>query len=150
MEQKRKVLPPVYLLLALLAMAGLHFLFPIARVIEWPFTLLGVLVIAFGVILAAVAARLFSRAGTPVIPFERSTALVTSGTYRYTRNPMYLGMTLVLTGAWLLFGTLTPLIAILAFVWIIQRNFVRGEERFLETLFAEEYRAYKQQVRRWI
>jgi protein-S-isoprenylcysteine O-methyltransferase Ste14 len=54
------------------------------------------------------AFRAFTRVGTPVVPFERSTALVTGGTYRITRNPMYLSMVVMLCGVAVLFGTLGP------------------------------------------
>ena len=70
MERKRKIVPPVYLLLTLLAMAAMHFFLPIARVIAAPYTQLGWVFVAVGVGIAAVAAGAFRRAGTPVIPFE--------------------------------------------------------------------------------
>jgi len=100
--------------------------------------------------MAIVAERSFRRAGTPVIPFERSTALVTGGLYRVTRNPMSLGMLLILLGVAVLLGTVSPLCAIPVFLWAIQRNFIAGEERFLEALFGEAYLSYKQRVRRWL
>ena len=92
----------------------------------------------------------FTRAGTPVVPFERSTTLVTGGSYRFTRNPMYLGMVLLLSGVAALLGTLSPWLVIPIFTAVIQTNFIRGEERFLEELFGDSYRAYKTRVRRWI
>ena len=150
MEQKRKILPPVYLLLTLTVMLGLHFLAPVARVIAAPWSYLGAGLIVIGIALSAIAAGAFKRAGTPVVPFERSTALVTDGLYRVTRNPMYLGLLIALIGAAVLLGTLSPVLPIPVFVWIIQTRFIRGEERFLEELFGAEYVAYKSKVRRWV
>lgn len=150
MEQKRKIIPPVYLLLTLMTMAGLHFLLPIAHIITPPYSYTGVVLAVLGIAIAAVAANAFHKAGTPVIPFEPSTALVTEGFYKYTRNPMYLGMVMLLIGAAILFGTLGPWIPIPFFVWIIQANFIRGEERFLESIFGGRYLEYKQKVRRWL
>jgi protein-S-isoprenylcysteine O-methyltransferase Ste14 len=150
MEQKRKIIPPVWLLLALAAMVVLHFAWPIARILAPPYTYAGIVLVVAGLFISGASAHLFRKIGTPVVPFERSTTLVTDGFYRYTRNPMYLGLTLTLIGVWLLFGTLSPLLALVAFVWIITRNFIRGEERFLEELFGEEYRSYKRRVRRWV
>jgi protein-S-isoprenylcysteine O-methyltransferase Ste14 len=75
---------------------------------------------------------------------------VTAGPYRYTRNPMYVGLTLILLGAWLLLGTASAMLPIAVFVWFIQERFIRGEERFLDQIFGEEYRGYKSRVRRWI
>ena len=150
MEQKRTVIPPVYFVSALALMAALHFLAPLERFIEAPYSYLGLGLLLGGVVMAATALRTFSKAGTPVLPFQRSTALVTNGVYRFTRNPMYLGLALMLAGVALLFGTLTPLLPIPVFVWIIQSNFIRGEERFLEEIFGDQYLSYKRRVRRWI
>ena len=150
MEQKRKILPPVYLLCALLAMAALDYYFPLWQWARSPFNYAGALPLLLGIIVAGIAARAFVRAGTPVIPFETSTALVTDGLYRFTRNPMYLGMVMVLVGAGILFGSVTALLPVPLFFWIIVRNFIRGEERFLESLFGQHYLDYKARVRRWL
>ena len=85
-----------------------------------------------------------------MIPFERATALVTSGSFRFTRNPMYHGMALLLFGVAVLLGSAGALLPIPVFVWIIQMRFIRGEERFLEGLFGKDYVVYKSRVRRWI
>lgn len=150
MEQKRKVLPPVYLLLTLLLMAGFHFLLPLAHVIATPYSYAGAVLVILGIAVAASAAWGFHKAGTPVIPFEPSTALVTGGLYKYTRNPMYLGMVLLLIGVAILSGSLGTWLPIPFFIWIIQANFIRGEERFLESIFGERYLEYKRRVRRWL
>jgi len=150
MERKRKIVPPVYLLLTLLAMAAMHFFLPIVRVIAAPYTQLGWVFVAVGVGIVAVAAGAFRRAGTPVIPFEPSTALVTGGLYRFTRNPMYLGMVLLLIGVAILLGSLTAFLPVPVFAWIIQKWFIEGEERFLEEIFGENYLAFKRNVRRWL
>ena len=76
--------------------------------------------------------------------------IVATGPYRYTRNPMYVGLTLILIGVWLLLGTASAALPIAIFVWIIQSRFIRGEERFLDEIFGEQYRGYKSRVRRWI
>ncbi len=145
-----RILPPVYFLGALLGMTALHFTLPIAKLIHPPYSYLGVLLVGFGLWIAIWAARLFSRAGTPIKPFEQSKHLVTSGPYRFTRNPMYLGMVAVLIGVGLFFGTLGPFLLIPAFLYVIQRYFVRPEEVFMEMLFGEDYRRFRSQVKRWI
>lgn len=138
------------MLLALLAMMALHRLVPLARIVPAPWSYLGLVPLLAGMVIAASAARAFGRAGTPIRPFERSTTLVTNGLYRYTRNPMYLGLALILIGVWLLLGTLSAALPILVFIWVIQAGFIRGEERFLEEIFGEQYRSYKSRVRRWL
>jgi protein-S-isoprenylcysteine O-methyltransferase Ste14 len=150
MEQKRKILPPVWLLLTLGAMSALHYLLPWGLLISPPWSYTGAVFIAAGIVIAAIAAFSFNRADTPVIPFEPSTALVTGGLYRFTRNPMYLGMVLVLIGTGLILGTIGSWLPIPVFVWIIRNNFILGEERFLEEIFGKPYTDYKNKVRRWL
>jgi protein-S-isoprenylcysteine O-methyltransferase Ste14 len=149
-KEQLKIIPPVYMLLALLAMVGLHYAIPLADIVEAPVSYLGLVPLFIGITIAATAARMFDRVGTPKRPFERSTTLVTFGPYRYTRNPMYVGLTLILIGVWLLLGSVSAALPIAVFVWIIQQRFIRGEERFLDEIFGEEYRGYKSRVRRWI
>ena len=146
----RKIIPPAWLLISLIVMTGLHFYLPIARIIEAPWSYSGAALIVIGVVLGATGAGTFRRAGTPVKPFERSTALVTHGIHRFTRNPMYLGLLLVLIGAAIAFGTLSPWFPIPLFFLIVRTQFIRGEEEFLEGIFGADYLAYKQRVRRWI
>jgi protein-S-isoprenylcysteine O-methyltransferase Ste14 len=150
MEKKRKLIPPVYLLITLVAMVGLHWLVPLARLIEPPYSYLGVPFLLAGICVTASAARAFQKAGTSVVPFEPSTVLVTDGLYRYTRNPMYLGLALIALGAWVVLGTLSALLPIAVFVGIIEYHFIRAEERFLESIFGGRYLDYKGRVRRWI
>jgi len=94
----------------------------------------------------------FLRAKTTVNPLKpaKTTALVTSGVYRITRNPMYVGMLLMLM-AWTLFLAAPLAIAgpLLFFAWI-GRFQIASEERVLGALFGNDYAAYRQQVRRWL
>lgn len=150
MERKRKIVPPVYLLLTLAAMLALHFKQPIVRLIQTPYTFAGWLLVIVGVGISFFASSAFRRAGTPVVPFEQSTVLVTDGLFRCTRNPMYLGLVILLLGIAIALGTLGAFLPIPVFVWIIQKWFIEGEERFLTAIFGEEYGAYQRRVRRWL
>ena len=96
------------------------------------------------------SAAMFKRAGTGIEPFDEATTLVSGGFYRYSRNPMYLGMFLMLTGAAFLMGSIGAVLPVLIFVAIIRNNFVLGEERFLEASFGQQYLDYKSTVRRWL
>jgi protein-S-isoprenylcysteine O-methyltransferase Ste14 len=147
---RHRIIPPIYFLAALLAAVGLHFYFPVWRVVPSPFNLSGGALIIVGLALVVWAAGLFRAARTPVRPFERSTSVVTSGPYRFSRNPMYLGMVLVLVGVAVLFGSLAAFVPIPLFVWQIRRKFVLPEEAFLEELFGNPYVQYKARVRRWL
>src|SRR6188474_3221464 len=106
------LLPPVYFVAALGVMTGLHWYFPSIRLIEAPYRYAGAIVIVLSIGLMLWAARLFNRADTGIIPFTPATSLVVVGPYRFTRNPMYLGMAGTLLGVALLFGTLAPLMVI--------------------------------------
>jgi cadmium resistance protein CadD (predicted permease) len=81
-KEQRKIIPPVYMLFALLTMVGLHYAIPLARIVESPVSYLGLVPLLIGITVAATAARMFDRVGTPKRPFERSTTLVTFGPYR--------------------------------------------------------------------
>ncbi|MFO1402522.1 MAG: isoprenylcysteine carboxylmethyltransferase family protein [Steroidobacteraceae bacterium] len=150
MEAKRRIIPPVWMLLALLASLALHRWLPLVSLLRPPWTWSGVVPILAALLLTPPAMLLFRGSGTPIMPFERSTALVTTGVYRFTRNPMYLGLTLVLLGAAVLQGSLGACLPIPLFVLIIQKRFIEGEERFLTEIFGEQYLSYRRRVRRWL
>ncbi|MCA9426959.1 MAG: isoprenylcysteine carboxylmethyltransferase family protein [Candidatus Omnitrophica bacterium] len=143
-------LPPVYFLLALITMALAHFYYPIAVWLQPPWTYLGigVLLLALGWILWA--AYLFKHAGTTIKPYEESSALVLEGPYRFSRNPIYLGLVTILFGVALLFGSLSPLLVIPTFAFLIQEKFIKMEEGMLKDKFGEEYHRFCERVRRWI
>jgi protein-S-isoprenylcysteine O-methyltransferase Ste14 len=150
MGERPRILPPVYFLAALVGMAALHFTLPMVKLIHPPYSYVGIVLVGCGLWIVVWAARLFSRAGTPIKPFEPSTHLVTGGPYRITRNPMYLGMVTGLIGVAVLFGTLSPFLVIPAFVYVIQRLFITREEAALLTTFGEDYLTFRSRVRRWI
>jgi protein-S-isoprenylcysteine O-methyltransferase Ste14 len=95
-------------------------------------------------------AGIFDRAGTTIKPFEESSALVTTGPFRVSRNPVYLGMVLGLLGVAVLAGSLSPFLVIPLFAVLIDRRFIQAEEAQLERTFGASYVAYKSQVRRWL
>jgi protein-S-isoprenylcysteine O-methyltransferase Ste14 len=142
--------PPVVYLAGFAIGVGLELAFPIDP-LPTVVRIVGAAVgIGAFVLLDSNAMLRFSRAGTPAIPFKPTTALVTSGPYRFTRNPMYLGMAALYAGVAFAFSV-TWAFAVLPFVVLaIDRLVIAREEPYLERLFGEEYRAYKQRVRRWI
>ncbi len=128
----------------------LHFLFPLREILQYPWNLSGVIAILLGTWLNLVADQAFKKANTTVKPFEESNRLITTGTFRVSRNPMYLGMVLILTGVALLLGSITPFVIAFAFAVLMQILFIRTEEKMLEEKFGEEWLAYKGKVRRWL
>lgn len=143
-------IPPVYFVLAILAMLALHRFLPIVDLVDRPWAYLGLIPVVAGIGLAIWAERLFSHAGTGVRPFTPSTTLVRAGPYRFTRNPMYLGMILVLLGGWLLAGSISSALVIPLFFWWINSHFVLPEEGHMERHFGDAFLDFKRSTRRWL
>ena len=149
-EKKPLIVPPVYLLLFILGQVAIDRFWPLAQLFDGPQRYAGLIPIAIGIFFVGWAARAFARADTAIRPMEESSTLVTHGLYRYTRNPMYLGMLLVLMGDCLLLGSLSPWILIPGFILLIRQLFIIQEEAMMERTFGEQYRSYRAGVRRWI
>ena len=109
----------------------------------------GALVLA-GSALAGSFVRAFRRAGTPIPPYHPATALVTTGPYRLTRNPGYVGMTLTYAGIAVLASAVWPLVTLPPALLAIDQGVIAREERHLESRFGDEYRRYTARVRRWL
>ena len=106
--------------------------------------------LAGGVLIMLAAVRTMLRAHTTINPAAPVAALVTAGPFRFTRNPIYLGDTLVYTGLSLAFGRRGPLLLLPGVLAIIERGVIRREERYLERRFGAPYRDYHARVRRWL
>jgi protein-S-isoprenylcysteine O-methyltransferase Ste14 len=143
--------PPPFIFLGGLAVGFvLEALLPgtsVPAAVQW--ILGGVLLIA-GVALLGSFNSAFRRKGTAVEPWKPTTAIVTTGPYRLTRNPAYLGMTLVYLAIALLADALWVLAPLPLVLLIIDRGVIAREERYLERKFAQEYLDYKRRVRRWV
>jgi protein-S-isoprenylcysteine O-methyltransferase Ste14 len=150
MAARHRVLPPVYFFLCILAALALHRFAPLVLIVPSPLNWAGAVLVAAGIGIALWASVLFRQAGTPVVPFRQSTTVVTAGIYRWTRNPMYVGLVIALLGVAVLLGSLGAFLPIPFFFWQIRRKFVLPEEAFLEELFGARYLEYKARVRRWL
>jgi protein-S-isoprenylcysteine O-methyltransferase Ste14 len=148
--EKKPILPPTYLLLAIVTMAVLNVIAPWRHLLVFPWTLVGVVPLVLGIALNLVADSQLKKHATTVKPFEKSSSLVTTGAYRICRHPMYLGFALILVGLAMLMGTATPFVVIPAFVALIETTFVRVEERMMAATFGESWRSYAGRVGRWI
>jgi protein-S-isoprenylcysteine O-methyltransferase Ste14 len=87
---------------------------------------------------------------TTIIPHRPVSVLVTTGAYRFSRNPMYTGLTIMVVGAAMLLGTWWPLILLPAALTAIRTLVVAPEERYLAEHFEQTYRDYQETVRRWL
>jgi len=145
-----KVVPLAYLALAVGAAVALDRLWPGMRLIAPPWNLLGLAPVAAGVALVGAAVGSLHRHHTTVKPRRRPKVLVTTGAFRVSRNPIYLGFVLCLLGAAVLLGSLTPHAVVIAFAAFLDAVFVRFEEGRLEEAFGEAWTEYRRKVRRWL
>ena len=139
-----------YFLFLLVLSVLLNFVVPVTAILSPPFTYSGFLVMGLGLFIILWSRSLFVKNSTTLQPSEEPTSLVTSGPFRISRNPIYLGMAAILTGTALVMGTLVSCLFPILFVILIEFFIIPGEERMLEKQFGERYRTYKTAVRRWI
>jgi protein-S-isoprenylcysteine O-methyltransferase Ste14 len=144
------VRPPFLAVLYLSAAAGLHLLLPTPRVIPPPYHYLGPVLAGGGLALILWALLTMRRQRTTHEPFGVPVALVVTGPYAFTRNPMYLGVTGMLLGAALWVGTLPLFFAPLAFSLTMDRSQIPYEEAKLQRIFGQAYDGYCRRVRRWL
>jgi protein-S-isoprenylcysteine O-methyltransferase Ste14 len=150
-ERTRVPLPPplIYLAGVLAGLAIGHFL-PLALPQNSVVLGLGILWIVTGAGLAFWGLVVFRRAGTTFNPFGGTTAIVSSGPYRYTRNPMYVGLACVHLGCGLLLGEGWVLAALPVVVVLVDRLVIRREEIYLARKYGDTWHEYAHRVRRWI
>ncbi len=145
-----KIAPPILVLLHLLAAFLLNWLlllpFPFPKFLVW----IGYALVLIGLGLAFSAANLFMRAHTTLDPHSPVSQIVTSGPYRFSRNPIYLGFTCLLIGFPLIFKSYWGLILSPLFMVLITMLVIRYEEAYLEKKFGEVYTSYKSRVGRWL
>jgi protein-S-isoprenylcysteine O-methyltransferase Ste14 len=127
-----------------------HFVVPVVQLIRFPLSLLGLIGVGLGILLNLLADRSLAAHGTTVKPFERSTFLVTTGVFAISRNPMYLGMMLLGIGVAILLGSAMPFVLVAFLFVLLDRTFVRPEERGLAETFGDGWCSYCGRVRRWV
>ena len=113
------------------------------------FSVGGALIVA-GLVLALTAMRLFSRAGTNLRPDRLSTELVLEGPYGFSRNPMYISLTLTHLGIAIAVDSAWMIAMVIPVLIIMNQGVIAREERYLERKFGDDYRRFKQSVRRWL
>jgi protein-S-isoprenylcysteine O-methyltransferase Ste14 len=144
------VLPPLAYGAVFIMGLLLHLAFP-AYIL--PKTLargIGVVCVLVSFPLALMTFRVLSRAHTPVDPMKPTTALVTEGPFRYSRNPIYVALTLLYVGVTLLINALWILLLVVPAVVVLRYGVIAREEAYLTRKFGDAYRQYTAQVRRWL
>lgn len=112
--------------------------------------LLGGLLVGGGIILAALAVFEMRRMQTPIMPHQTAARLVTSGIFKRSRNPIYLGDVFILTGFILYWDAVLALPLIPIFIWVLEKRFIEKEEENLKRKFVADFTRYAQQTRRWL
>jgi protein-S-isoprenylcysteine O-methyltransferase Ste14 len=149
---EKKIPPPVVGALVAAAMWSVATLGPQLPIADGPRYAVVALLVAAGVVFDLTGLLAFRASRTTINPLkpERTSTLVTGGVYRFSRNPMYVGMALLLLAWAVHLSALLPFGGPLAFVLYITRFQIRPEERVLARIFGEEYAAYAARVRRWL
>jgi len=155
-DSPRILFPPPFLFVGLAAVAFLvdgeapWRLTPASGIWATGREVVGLLVLCTGLLLDFSALAGFLRAGTNPLPFRPASTIVARGPYRFTRNPMYLGMAMSVTGLGLVVDSGWLLVAALTGAIVADRWFVPREEAYLERRFGSAYLDYKRRVRRWL
>lgn len=149
-KPRRIIYPPIWLLFGFAAMFTIDYFFPFTSRFAPVVRYAAAVPVLLGLAIIISAGSGFRKAGTDMVPFKNVNSLVTDGIYRFTRNPMYLGMAIILLGAAMLFANPATLLTVPVFMAIIQARFIIPEERMLSDLFGAEFETYCSRVRRWL
>jgi outer membrane protein TolC/protein-S-isoprenylcysteine O-methyltransferase Ste14 len=143
------IAPPPLLFLSAIVTAIVLDSFAPAPAVPQLLRIAGGALIAAALVLAAFSFREFRRARTSFETRRPTTAVLTTGPFRWTRNPLYLGLTSLTAGLGLALDRLWVLPLLVPVLWVLHRGVILREERYLEAKFGDEYRRYRASVRRW-
>jgi protein-S-isoprenylcysteine O-methyltransferase Ste14 len=145
----KKINPPLIYKI-FIGLMVLSLLLPINRQVQFPYNLTGLLPFVFGSYMALASKKLFKQTSTPMHPFSQPTQLHQRGFFKYSRNPMYLGIAIGLFGLAILSGHLFNLVYPALYIFFCDALYVRAEEKNLKEKFGSTFIEYKQRTRRWI
>jgi protein-S-isoprenylcysteine O-methyltransferase Ste14 len=153
MVNRPPILPPALGLLMMLGVFTAHFIRPIGLIFPYPINYIGLIPIVIGAALNILADREFRIKGAiehSEIETQESLKLVTSGVYRISRNPAYLGLIFIIAGLAIWVGSLSPWLVVAIFPLVLTHVYIRAEEQRLLELFGLRYQQYCRLVPRWI
>ena len=142
--------PPVIFVILILIGAGLDYVWPLSMGVPPSFESVGIAMCLFGVTVAILVNGTFKRVGTAIEPWKPTTRLITSGFYRWSRNPIYIGFCMFNMGIGIASNSLWIFLSFIPGAILVYYIAIAKEEAYLEARFGEEYRTYKARVRRWI
>ena len=145
-----RINPPTLFWILIAAIVAVDQFSPlVAFTVPWlPWVGAGLIISGVGI--SAAGKSQFLRAGTNVYTFEEPGELVSEGLYRFSRNPMYLGLVLAGTGTALVSATLAALVLAAVFAAIVRYGYIEYEEHAMQHKFGKEYEAYCRMVGRWL
>ncbi|MCG8415553.1 MAG: isoprenylcysteine carboxylmethyltransferase family protein [Pseudomonadales bacterium] len=142
--------PPAIFVLLIFVGAGLHYLLPLPLGVPESFQPVGIAITLFGVAVAILVNGTFKRVGTAIEPWKPTTSLITTGFYRWSRNPIYVGFCLFNIGIGISANNLWILLTFIPGAILVYYIAIEKEEQYLEQKFGQEYLDYKAKVRRWV
>lgn len=147
----KKILPPVLFVLFIIVMGIICWRMGFPHNIAYPHNLVGLPFVVSGLMLAAAGKMLFKKLDTNIMTFDEPDKLVTSGVFKYTRNPMYLGFVVAMLGFSLLMGAaISSMLLTMLFLMITDRWYIAFEEKAMYKKFGLDYEEYCRKVRRWV
>lgn len=145
-----RIPPPLMALSCVLVGVALQWVYPIPILPEPLRWIIGGFLICTGIGTILYCAWKFKKTGTNIEPWKKTSKLIISGIYRFTRNPIYLSFLVIGTGIGFAANSAWILLMMLPLVLLLTRFVIAKEERYLEASFGEEYLSYKRKVRRWL
>ena len=145
-----KILPPRVFQIAIVTIVAIHFLCPVWYMYCSLWRFVGLIPIVFGAYLNIYSDWLIKKHNTTIKPFEKPKSLIEEGPFRYSRNPIYMGMVLIILGGSLLSGSVLSLIVPIVFALILHFKYIIVEEDILANQFGINYKNYKSKVHCWI
>ncbi len=146
---KKLYIPPILIAYCILILTTIYFLVPKFNLIKFPYNLIGILIAFSGFILMGKSRDLFKKYQT-TLKIEKSNHIINEGVFSKSRNPMYLGMTILIFGFSIFSTNIIALFLPFIFMTIVRLIFIKKEEKLMFETFGEDYLEYKKKVRRWI
>jgi protein-S-isoprenylcysteine O-methyltransferase Ste14 len=148
MNFSKAFIPPALILYSIILIVLLFFLIPGMNIIVFPFNLLGILIAFSGFVIMGKTRDLFKKYNT-TLSIDKSTHLINEGVFNKSRNPMYAGMFLLVTGIAICFGNLLAICIPFIFILIVSMVFIPEEEKLMESVFGQEFLDYRNKTRMW-
>ncbi len=142
--------PPLLVMGALVLGLVWHWFVPRHPFPSLPSRIAGIVFLLAGGVLVAWGARTMRAAGTNIDPHQPALALVTSGPFRWSRNPLYLANLMIYVGTTLVVDALWPFVLLAPLIALLEWGVIRREERYLSRTFGAPYDEYRARVRRWL